>query len=552
MARRCAGCRSGHPGHGGDVGPHADYPAGAVDRATGVSPGTPAVGIRRLQLIFTRRGTRRRRSSAARSTPLFGDGVSSAAQCSACRCTSHHAAIGRHGVGPRTVRRRGEPCRSACPATTASCELGPASAACYALGLAIAGAPQGLRPESAGICDVRSAALAAPGSAVRAGRGSGRRSTARPTGRPARTGGTAATKVSTATRTSSRARFEPRHRWMPRPNAAWRLTSRSISTSSARSNSAGIEVGCRERQQHPVVLLHRATVEVVVLRHHARHRDRRVRPQELLDRGGPQLGLGAAAAAGRTGCWPGARCSTRWRSTWCRCRRAAAARCCRARARATAADRRSSRSSGSWSGRRAGGRRGPGSARRGTRRAVRTLPRATAGAWLTPSRTSCTKPRNRSASSSGKPSMRAMTLTGMSCAYCTAASISVDVAHLVDELVAQRTDVVLPRIDLLRGERRQQQPAGVVVERRVAGDRRGATDGRLGQDLAGVDDHGARREVLGVVGDARDVGVGDRQPRAAVAIAVRHRALARAARPRSRGHAGCSRGRRGRSRSPNR
>ena len=81
-----------------------------------------------------------------------------------------------------------------------------------------------------------------------------------------------------------------------------------------------------------------------------------------------------------------------------------------------------------------------------------------------------------------------MTLTGMCCAYCTAASIDVGVAHLVEQLAAQRADVGLPRIDLLRRERRQQQPAGVVVERRVAGDRRRAADRRLGEDLAGVDD----------------------------------------------------------------
>jgi hypothetical protein len=55
-----------------------------------------------------------------------------------------------------------------------------------------------------------------------------------------------------------------------------------------------------------------------------------------------------------------------------------------------------------------------------------------------------------------------------------------DLAHLVEQLAALGADLGLPRLDLLRRERRQQEPAGHVVERRVAGDRRGATD-RCGQ-----------------------------------------------------------------------
>ena len=43
-----------------------------------------------------------------------------------------------------------------------------------------------------------------------------------------------------------------------------------------------------------------------------------------------------------------------------------------------------------------------------------------------------------------------------------------DLAHLVEQLVAQGSDLVLPRLDLLRRERRQQDAAGDVVERRVA------------------------------------------------------------------------------------
>ncbi len=44
---------------------------------------------------------------------------------------------------------------------------------------------------------------------------------------------------SIATDISRRARFDPMHRWMPSPNATWRLRSRSITNSSARSNTSG-------------------------------------------------------------------------------------------------------------------------------------------------------------------------------------------------------------------------------------------------------------------------------------------------------------------------
>jgi 2,4-dienoyl-CoA reductase-like NADH-dependent reductase (Old Yellow Enzyme family) len=51
--------------------------------------------------------------------------------------------------------------------------------------------------------------------------------------------GTRESQTSSATRSSIRARCEPRQRWMPRPNAACRLTSRSMTTSPARSNCRG-------------------------------------------------------------------------------------------------------------------------------------------------------------------------------------------------------------------------------------------------------------------------------------------------------------------------
>ena len=61
-----------------------------------------------------------------------------------------------------------------------------------------------------------------------------------------------------------------------------------------------------------------------------------------------------------------------------------------------------------------------------------------------------------------------------------------DLAHLVEQLVAQRADLVLPRLDLLRRERRQQQTAGDVVERRIAGDRRRPTDRCRQRQVAGA------------------------------------------------------------------
>ena len=51
--------------------------------------------------------------------------------------------------------------------------------------------------------------------------------------------GIRSSQTSRATRSSMRARCEPTQRWMPRPNAACRLTSRSMTTSPARSNCAG-------------------------------------------------------------------------------------------------------------------------------------------------------------------------------------------------------------------------------------------------------------------------------------------------------------------------
>ena len=198
------------------------------------------------------------------------------------------------------------------------------------------------------------------------------------------------------------------------------------------------------------------------------------------------------------------------------------------------------------------------SARRCSRRAARSPPGAPPGARLTPSSMSWTNSRNRSSSSTGKPSMRAMTLTGMCWAYCCG---GVD-----DGLAGRRSSPMSSRrcrhslrisgshgSICLRRERRQQQAAGEGVERRVAGDRRGAADRRLGVDRRRADDDGPAGEVVGVVGDLADELGGDRRPHAAVAVGVGDRAAApRAARPRSPAPAGCTTGRRGRCRSPSR
>ena len=104
-----------------------------------------------------------------------------------------------------------------------------------------------------------------------------------------------------------------------------------------------------------------------------------------------------------------------------------------------------------------------------------------------------------------------------------------DVADLVEEFLAEALDLGFPRLDLLRRERRQEQPPRHVVERRVAGDRRCATDRRGHREITGAadrHDHGAAGEVLGVVRDLVHRVVGDRHPHAAVAIGVRHRAAA--------------------------
>ena len=103
--------------------------------------------------------------------------------------------------------------------------------------------------------------------------------------------GKRATNSSIATFSSRRARFEPRQRWMPSPNAAWRFCCAVDDERVRVLELVRIAVGRRERQQHPVVLLHRTAVEVDVLGDHAGHRDRRVGAEELLERERHDLGL---------------------------------------------------------------------------------------------------------------------------------------------------------------------------------------------------------------------------------------------------------------------
>ena len=154
----------------------------------------------------------------------------------------------------------------------------------------------------------------------------------RPRGRRARSPGSARASPRAPRASSMRARFEPRQRWMPRPNAAWRFSARSMTTSSASLERRRVAVGGRERQQHPVALVHRAAVELEVLGDEAGHGDRRVGAQELLDRGRQERRDPRPAARGPRGAWRGARARRRSRSTSCRSRRSAAARSCRRRA----------------------------------------------------------------------------------------------------------------------------------------------------------------------------------------------------------------------------
>ena len=101
------------------------------------------------------------------------------------------------------------------------------------------------------------------------------------------------------------------------------------------------------------------------------------------------------------------------------------------------------------------------------------------GGRLTPSSAFSTNRANRGPSSGGKPSMSAMTRIGMCWAYSAAASTTSRPANpsISDSQNARVASSCLLTARL--GERRQQQLAGVVVERRVRGDRRHPPTGAM-------------------------------------------------------------------------
>ncbi len=102
-----------------------------------------------------------------------------------------------------------------------------------------------------------------------------------------------------------------------------------------------------------------------------------------------------------------------------------------------------------------------------------------------------------------------------------------DLTHVVEQTAAQNAHLVLPRLDLLGSERRQQHAASHAVEGRITRDRRHRTDGRWHRHVTGTTDRHddrAAREVVGVVRDVVHGIVGDRNPHAAVAVGVSDRA----------------------------
>jgi hypothetical protein len=100
----------------------------------------------------------------------------------------------------------------------------------------------------------------------------------------------------------------------------------------------------------------------------------------------------------------------------------------------------------------------------------------------------------------------------------------VGVADPVEQVAAQLPGDRLQGLDRPGSEGRQQQAAGEGVERRVRRDRRRAADRRLGLGLDLGHHDAPAGEVVGVVGDGRDVGVARRQPDPAVPIRVGDRA----------------------------
>ena len=333
---------------------------------------------------------------------------------------------------------------------------------------------------------------------------------------------------SMATRSSRRARLDPTQRWMPRPKASVAVLRAVDDELVGVLEGRGVAVGRREAQQDPVVLLHRAAQVLHVVLDQSGHGHRRVEAQELLDRGGHEVGLGdqSLQVLGVVGEVPQRRADRRPRGV-------------------DAGDR----ASGAWCRRRA---RGPASGRR-SRRSARSVVRSSRGFawWSSIWRDEVLLDRHElldallfgqvdavdddvdelaegSSSSSGNPSIWRMTAAGMNWAYSTAA---------VDDLVARdiassssRHSARICGSSALTGPGAN---AGRMMRRAIwwnggSDVMGGATPiGRGQRLLAGttvVDDDGAAGEVLGVLGDRRHAGVGRGEPPAAVALGVRDRA----------------------------
>ena len=119
-----------------------------------------------------------------------------------------------------------------------------------------------------------------------------------------------------------------------------------------------------------------------------------------------------------------------------------------------------------------------------------------------------------------------MTRTGMCWAYCVAASTSGGALgeDLVDQFVADLAGGLFQLSIALGAKAGSRMRRESAWNGRIRRDGRGVADGRQALGLADADDHAFGAEVLGVVGDRRDVFVAGGQPHATVALGVRHRA----------------------------
>ena len=253
----------------------------------------------------------------------------------------------------------------------------------------------------------------------------------------------------------------------------------------------GIAVGCRERQQHPLVLLHRAAVEVTVLGDHAGHGDGRVRPQELLDGGRHELGLTGQAApvVGVRGEVPDAGSDGAPR-------------------RVDAGDQQQHDRSAHVLVRQLVAVEldveevGDEVVARFDTVALDVLVEVLLGA-LEAQSTLLRGPVDALERVVHEPAELLVVLDrqpehardhvdrdvlGVLLGGVDDGLARRDLAHVVEALPAQFANLRLPRLDLLGRERRQQQPAGQTVERRIAGDRRRAADAGWCFDRRRADD----------------------------------------------------------------